>query len=146
MIQVENISLHYGTKPALENVSLDIYRGCISALIAPSGCGKTSFLLVLNRLTDMIPGCRISGNVRFDTIDLRNPALDTQELRRYIGMIFQKPTPFPLSIRRNIELPLRERGMSKQADLDNVVQQVLQDVGLWYKVKDRLKSSALALS
>ena len=146
LIQVENLSLHYGAKPALENVSLDIYQGCITALIGPSGCGKTSFLSVLNRLTDMIPGCRVSGNVRFDTIDLRNPALDTQELRRNIGMIFQKPAPFPLSIRRNIELPLREHGMSKQSDLNNVVQQVLQDVGLWDEVKDRLKSSALALS
>lgn len=146
LIQVENLTLHYGSKPALENVSLDIYQGCITALIGPSGCGKTSFLSVLNRLTDMIPGCSVSGKVHFDAIDLRNPALDTQELRRNIGMIFQKPVPFPLSIRRNIELPLREHGMNKQADLDNVVQQVLQDVGLWDEVKDRLKSSALALS
>jgi phosphate transport system ATP-binding protein len=146
LIRVENLSLHYGAKPALEGVSLDIYKGCITALIGPSGCGKTSFLSVLNRLTDMIPGCRVSGNVHFDNRDLRHPALDVQGLRRDIGMIFQKPVPFPLSIRRNIELPLREHGMSKQADLNEVIQQVLLDVGLWDEVKDRLESSAQALS
>ncbi len=146
LIRVNNLSLHYGVKPALEGISLDIYKGCITALIGPSGCGKTSFLSVLNRLTDMIPGCRVSGNVYFDNMDVRHPALDVQVLRRNIGMIFQKPVPFPLSIRRNIELPLREHGMSKQADLDEVLQQVLQDVGLWDEVKDRLESSAQALS
>ncbi len=146
LIRVENLSLHYGAKPALENVSLDIYKGCITALIGPSGCGKTSFLSVLNRLTDMIPGCRVSGKVIYDSKDLRDPALDVQGLRREIGMIFQKPVPFPLSIRRNIELPLREHGMTKQADLNQILEQVLLDVGLWDEVKDRLESSALALS
>ena len=146
LIRVDNLSLHYGAKPALEGVSLDIYKGCITALIGPSGCGKTSFLSVLNRLTDMIPGCRVSGTVHFDTMDLRHPALDLQILRREIGMIFQKPVPFPLSIRRNIELPLRELGMSRQAELNEVMQQVLLDVGLWDEVKDRLESSAQALS
>jgi phosphate transport system ATP-binding protein len=146
LIHVDNLSLHYGAKPALENVSLDIYKGCITALIGPSGCGKTSFLSVLNRLTDMIPGCRVSGTVHYDHKDLRDPALDVQGLRRDIGMIFQKPVPFPLSIRRNIELPLREHGMGKQADLGQVLEQVLQDVGLWDEVKDRLESSAQALS
>ena len=146
LIRVEILSLHYGARPALEGVSLDIYKGCITALIGPSGCGKTSFLSALNRLTDMIPRCRVSGNVRFDSRDLLNPALDVQELRRNIGMIFQKPVPFPLSIRRNIELPLREHGMRKQADLNEVVQQVLLDVGLWNEVKARLESPAQALS
>jgi phosphate transport system ATP-binding protein len=146
LIRVDNLSLHYGLKPALEGVSLDIYKGCITALIGPSGCGKTSFLSVLNRLTDMIPDCRMSGNVHFDTMDLRHPALNLQRLRRDIGMIFQKPVPFPLSIRRNIELPLREHGMSKQTDLNEVMQQVLLDVGLWDEVKDRLQSPAQALS
>jgi len=146
LIQVDNLTLHYGTTPALEAVSLDIYNGCITALIGPSGCGKTSFLSVLNRLTDMIPGCRVSGKVIYDSKDLRDPALDVQGLRREIGMIFQKPVPFPMSIRRNIELPLREHGMSKPADLNQVLEQVLLDVGLWDEVKDRLESSALALS
>lgn len=146
LIRVENLSLYYGGKPALEGVTLNIYKGCITALIGPSGCGKTSFLSVLNRLTDMIPGCRVSGNVYFNNRNVRHPDLDVQGLRRDIGMIFQKPAPFPLSIRRNIELPLREHGMSKQAELNDVVKQVLLDVGLWDEVKDRLESSALALS
>jgi len=146
LIRVEKLSLHYGAKPALNEVSLDIYKGCITALIGPSGCGKTSFLSVLNRLTDMIPGCRVSGRVVYGTQDLRDPNLDVQALRRDIGMIFQKPAPFPLSIRRNIELPLREHGISKAADLNDVLQRVLQDVGLWDEVKDRLESPAQALS
>jgi len=146
LIRVENLSLYYGEKPALENVSLDIYQGCITALIGPSGCGKTSFLSALNRLTDLIPGCRVSGHVRFENTDLRAPELDVQSLRRDIGMIFQKPAPFPLSIRRNIELPLREHGMNRQADLNDCLQRVLQDVGLWAEVKDRLESPAQALS
>jgi len=146
LIRVEKLSLHYGAKPALNEVSLDIYKGCITALIGPSGCGKTSFLSVLNRLTDMIPGCRVSGRVVYGNQDLRHPALDVQALRRDIGMIFQKPTPFPLSIRRNIELPLREHGINKAADLNDVLQRVLQEVGLWDEVKDRLEAPAQALS
>ncbi|MGR9108668.1 MAG: phosphate ABC transporter ATP-binding protein [Gammaproteobacteria bacterium] len=146
LIQVRDLSLYYGDKPALETVSLDIYRGCITALIGPSGCGKTSFLAVLNRLTDLIPGCRITGRVRFSETDLLDPALDVQTLRREVGMIFQKPVPFPFSIRRNIELPLREHGITKESDLDGIVEQVLADVGLWNEVKDRLNQSALALS
>ena len=146
IISIKNLSLHYGEKMALDNVSLDIYQGCITALIGPSGCGKTSFLSALNRLTDMIPGCRVSGKIRFNNMNVFDPGLDVQHLRRDIGMIFQKPVPFPLTIRRNIELPLREYGMQKQADLDERVEQVLQDVGLWQEVKDRLNSPALALS
>jgi phosphate transport system ATP-binding protein len=146
LIRVKNLSLHYGEKPALEDVSLDIYKGCITALIGPSGCGKTSFLSVLNRMTDMIPDCRVSGTVHLNSWDVLHPDVDVQGLRRDIGMIFQKPVPFPLSIRRNFELPLREHGMNKQAELNDVVQQVLQDVGLWEEVIDQCASSALALS
>ncbi len=146
LIRVERLSLHYRDKPALEGVTLDVYRGCITALIGPSGCGKTSFLSVLNRLTDLIPGCRVAGCVRIGEIDLFDPGLDVQALRREVGMIFQKPAPFPLSIRRNVELALREHGLTRQSELDQVVEQVLTDVGLWEEVKDRLNSSALALS
>lgn len=146
LLSVENLSLRYGTKPALENVSLDIYQGCITALIGPSGCGKTSFLSALNRLTDMIPDCHVSGNIHFNGMNLRDPNLELLNLRRDIGMIFQKPVPFPLSIQRNIELPLREHGINKQSELNDIVQQVLQDVGLWGEVKDRLDSPAQALS
>lgn len=146
IFRIENLSLYYDGKMALDNVSLDIFQGCITALIGPSGCGKTSFLSVLNRLTDMIPGCTVSGQVEFNQIELFNPALDVLHLRRDIGMIFQKPVPFPLSIRRNIELPLREHGMHNKAKLNNRVQQVLHDVGLWDEVKDRLDSPAQSLS
>ena len=146
ILSIKNLSLHYAEKMALDNVSLDIYQGCITALIGPSGCGKTSFLSALNRLTDLIPGCSVSGDIRFNNIDVLDPKLDIQHLRREIGMIFQKPVPFPLSIRRNIELPLREHGMQKKADLDERVEQVLQDVGLWQEVKGRLNSPAQALS
>jgi len=146
ILSIKNLSLHYAEKTALDNVSLDIYQGCITALIGPSGCGKTSFLSALNRLTDMIPGCRVSGTISFNNVDLLDPALDVKHLRRDIGMIFQKPVPFPLSVRRNIELPLREHGMQKQTELDERVHQVLHDVGLWEEVKDRLDTPAQALS
>lgn len=146
LLGVDNLSLHYADKTALENISLAIYRGCITALIGPSGCGKTSFLSSLNRLTDMIPGCRVSGSIRFDGVDVRSPDLDVQGLRRDIGMIFQKPVPFPLSIRRNIELPLREHGMRGQAEINDRLREVLRDVGLWDEVKGRLEAPAQALS
>jgi phosphate transport system ATP-binding protein len=146
MIQVENFSLHYGVKTALANVTLDIYRGCITALIGPSGCGKTSFLSSINRLTDLIPGCGVSGRICIDGFNIHDPACDVQALRRQIGMVFQKPTPFPLSIYRNIELPLHEHGIKRRVDTAAVIEQVLRDVGLWDEVHDRLHSSALNLS
>ncbi len=146
LIRVTNLSVSYGNHPALKDVTLDIYRGCITALIGPSGCGKTSFLSVLNRLTDMIPGCRVEGGIRIGGQDILAPRLDVSALRREVSMIFQKPNPFPLSIRRNIEMPLREHGMKKRADLDEKLERVLTDVGLWAEVKDRLDKPALALS
>lgn len=146
LIQVDNFSLHYGTKPALANVTLNIYRGCITALIGPSGCGKTSFLSSINRLTDLIPGCRIAGRIRIDGTDIHDPARNVQALRRQIGMVFQKPTPFPLSIHRNIELPLHEHGITRRAETETIIEQALQDVGLWDEVHDRLGASALSLS
>jgi phosphate transport system ATP-binding protein len=146
VIRVEHLSLHYRNMPALEDVSVDLYRGCITALIGPSGCGKTSFLSSLNRLTDLIPGCAVDGRIRFGEIEVRDPALDVLSLRRQIGMIFQKPNPFPLSIRRNLEMPLREHGVTRRAELDGRIEAALTDVGLWAEVKDRLDSPALALS
>jgi phosphate transport system ATP-binding protein len=146
LIRVTNLSVSYGDHPALKDVTLDIYKGCITALIGPSGCGKTSFLSALNRLTDMIPGCRVEGGIRIGGQDILAPRLDVSALRREVGMIFQKPNPFPLSIRRNIEMPLREHGMKKRADLDETLERVLTDVGLWAEVKDRLDKPALALS
>lgn len=146
LIQVKDPSVRYGDHPALEHVTLDICKGCITALIGPSGCGKTSFLSALSRLTDLIPGCRVEGNIRIGSQDVLHPRLDVPALRREVGMIFQKPNPFPLSIRRNIEMPLREHGMRKRSDLDARLERVLTDVGLWDEVKDRLDTPALALS
>ncbi len=146
VIQVENLSLHYGDKLALDNVTLDIYRGCITALIGPSGCGKTSFLSAINRLTDMIPDCKVGGRIRVEDNDVHHPASNVQALRRQIGMVFQKLTPFPLSIRRNLSLPLHEHGITQRAEVEAVSEQVLRDVGLWGEVSDRLDTAALSLS
>lgn len=145
-IQVENLSVSYHGKSVLEGVSLDINKGCITALIGPSGCGKTSFLSTLNRLTDLIPGSRVQGLIHIDGVDVTDPRLDVLTLRRKVGMIFQKPNPFPLSIRRNIEMPLREHGLRQRSNIDERVECALRDVGLWEEVRDRLDSSALALS
>jgi len=146
LIEVESFSLRYGARIVLENISLNIYRGCITALIGPSGCGKTSFLSSINRLTDLIPGCRIAGGIRVDNCDIHDSDCDLRGLRGKVGMVFQKPTPFPLSIHRNIELPLREHGVVRRAEVDSIIQRVLQDVGLWEEVHDRLHSPALSLS
>lgn len=143
---IENLSVTYGVTTVLNEVSLDIYRGCITALIGPSGCGKTSFLSTLNRLTDLVPGAKVNGSIQFEGGDVLDKRLDVLALRRKIGMIFQKPNPFPLSIRRNLELPLREHGIHRREALDNKVETALRNVGLWDEVRDRLDSSALALS
>lgn len=145
-IEVEQLSLHYGQKPAFHDVTLTINQGCITALIGPSGCGKTSFLISLNRLTDLIAGCRVTGHIRLDGLDVLGPQTDVIRLRRRIGMIFQKPNPFPLSIRKNLEFPLREHGLRDRKQLADTIETGLRDVGLWEEVKDRLDSPALALS
>ena len=145
-IEVEQLSLHYGQKPAFHDVTLSINKGCITALVGPSGCGKTSFLTSLNRLTDLIPGCRVAGRIRLDGFDVLAPQTDVIGLRRRVGMIFQKPNPFPLSIRKNLEFPLREHGLRDRERLASTIETGLRDVGLWDEVKDRLHSPALALS
>ncbi len=146
LIHVKGLSLNYGDKRVLDNISLTINKGCITALIGPSGCGKTSFLSSLNRLTDLIPGCHIEGDIQIGSIDVCSPSTNVIELRSQVGMIFQKPNPFPLSIRRNIELPLREHRKLNRHQLNEIVESVLQDTGLWDEVKDRLDAPALSLS
>jgi phosphate transport system ATP-binding protein len=145
-IQTRDLSLYYRAKCAFENVSVRINPGRITALVGPSGCGKTSFLMCLNRMTDMIGTARVSGRVQLGTLDVLDPQLSVIALRRRVGMIFQKPNPFPLSIRRNIELPLREHGVRDRDELARITETVLCDVGLWNEVKDRLNASAFALS
>lgn len=145
-LRVQDLSVRYGPHTVLAGVSVDIYKGCITALIGPSGCGKTSFLSALNRLTDLIPGASVQGQITLDGLDVRHPRTDLLALRRRVGMIFQKPNPFPLSIRRNLALPLREHGVKDRAVLDEKIETTLRDVGLWDEVCDRLDSPALALS
>ncbi len=145
LIRVENLAVHYGSNCVLEDISLTINRGCVTAMIGPSGCGKTSFLSSLNRLTDMIPGCRVEGRITIGSLDVR-AATDVVAIRRRVGMIFQKPNPFPLSIRKNIEMPLKEHGVGNRSERAEIIETVLEDVGLWKEVKDRLDSPAQALS
>ncbi len=146
LIQTEQLSLHYGEKPVFADVTLPIHAGCITALVGPSGCGKTSFLSCLNRLTDLIPRCRVSGRIRMDSLDVLDPKIDAIALRRRVGMIFQKPNPFPLSIWKNLALPLHEHGVKNREQVDQIIETTLQDVGLWDEVKDRLNAPALSLS
>ncbi len=146
ILQVRDLAVRYSNKAVLSNVSLDIYQGCITALIGPSGCGKTSFLSTLNRLTDLHPTAEVSGHILFDGQSVFDDTVDVLALRRRIGMIFQRPNPFPLSIRRNLELPLKEHGVRDRYTRQRKIKQALEDVGLWQEVYDRLDGSALSLS
>lgn len=145
-LRIRDLTVGYGGQAVLDGASLDIYKGCITALIGPSGCGKTSFLSVLNRMTDLIPGAFVRGDVHIDGIDILDRRTDLLALRRRVGMIFQKPNPFPLSIRRNMELPLREHGVRDRDQVRARIETALRDVGLWEEVGDRLDSPALSLS
>jgi phosphate transport system ATP-binding protein len=146
LIRARGLTLGYGSVPAFEDVSLDVHEGCVTALIGPSGCGKTSFLNCINRLTDLTPSVRLRGELSLGGVDLLDPRLDLLDLRRRVGMVFQRPNPFPLSIRRNLDLPLREHGLRSRARRDEVIERTLRDVGLWEEVGHRLDSPALALS
>lgn len=145
-ISTEDLSLHYGNVPAYEKVTLTINTGCITALVGPSGCGKTSFLSTLNRLTDLVPGARVTGALRVGEFDVLSPGIDVIQLRRRVGMIFQNPNPFPLSIWKNLAFPLKQHGIRERGQIAQMVESTLQDVGLWDEVKDRLDASALSLS
>lgn len=145
-IEVSNLSVRYGTKPALADVSFQVAACNITALIGPSGCGKSTFLSCINRMTDLLPNCKVTGSIRVGPIDVFEEKTDVLGLRRQVGMVFQKPNPFPLSIWKNLALPLRQHGISDKAEVSQVIETALRDVGLWDEVKDRLHSAALALS
>lgn len=145
-LEIERFSLAYRGKYAFRDVSLNVAERSIMALIGPSGCGKTSLLMGLNRLSDLIPGCTVEGAVRYRGADIRGRGTGVTALRRRIGMIFQKPNPFPLSVRRNIELPLLEIGVRERAQREQIIERVLREAGLWDEVKDRLDNAAQALS
>jgi phosphate transport system ATP-binding protein len=145
-IRVRNLSVSYAGKPAIRDVTLTINKNSITAIAGPSGCGKTSFLSSLNRLTDLIPCCRITGEICLGDQPIFPNPIDLIALRRRVGMIFQRPNPFPLSIRKNITFPLREHGIRNRDAQHHILQQSFSDVGLWDEVKDRLDAPALALS
>ncbi len=146
IITVKDLCLWYGNHQALKNINIDIPEKSITALIGPSGCGKSTFLKTLNRMNDLIPGVKIEGEVRYRERDIFEPSMDVNELRREIGMVFQKPNPFPMSIYDNIAYGPRTHGMRNRARLDDVVERSLRDAAIWDEVKDRLKKNALGLS
>ncbi len=142
--QVSDVSVYYGTFRAVKDVSLQIPRNRVTALIGPSGCGKTTFLRSLNRMNDLIEGARVEGEVRYHGVDIYDPAIDPVEVRRRIGMVFQKPNPFPKSIYDNIAFGPKVGGF--KGNMDDLVEESLRAAALWDEVKDKLKESGLALS
>ena len=146
IITVNDLCLWYGSTQALKNVSINIEKNSITALIGPSGCGKSTFLKTLNRMNDLIQGVRITGEATYDGKDIFAPGTDVNELRKNIGMVFQKPNPFPMSVYDNIAYGPRTHGIRSKAKLDDIVERSLRDAAIWDEVKDRLKKSALGLS
>ena len=146
IITVEDLNLWYGSTQALHHVSMEIPEKSITALIGPSGCGKSTFLKTLDRMNDLVPGVRIEGTVRYDGRDIFAPDVDVNELRRQVGMVFQKPNPFPMSIYDNVAYGPRTHGVRNRAKLDEIVEQSLRSAAIWDEVKDRLRKNALGLS
>ncbi|WP_058303404.1 phosphate ABC transporter ATP-binding protein PstB [Gorillibacterium timonense] len=145
-IQVESLNLHYGDNQALYDINLGIESNSITALIGPSGCGKSTFLRTLNRMNDLIDNVRITGRVVVEGEDIYAPDTDVVSLRKRVGMVFQRPNPFPMSIYDNIAYGPRIHGIKKKADLDAIVERSLKQAALWDEAKDRLNKSALGLS
>lgn len=143
---VKDMELYYGSFHALKNVNLNIASGEITAFIGPSGCGKSTFLKSLNRMNDLVEGCRITGDIRLMGADIYDRDMDVSVLRRRVGMVFQKPNPFPMSVYDNIAYGPRTHGVRKKAELDEIVEKSLRDAAIWDELKDRLKKSALGLS
>ena len=146
IMTVQGLDLWYGDHQALHDISMNIPEKSITALIGPSGCGKSTFLKTLNRMNDLIPGVKITGDVRYRDQDIFAPGTDVNELRRGIGMVFQKPNPFPMSIYDNIAYGPRTHGIKNRARLDEIVEKSLRGAAIWDEVKDRLKKNALGLS
>ena len=143
---VKDMELYYGSFHALKNVNLNIASGEITAFIGPSGCGKSTFLKSLNRMNDLVEECRITGDIRLMGEDIYDKNMDVSVLRRRVGMVFQKPNPFPMSVYDNIAYGPRTHGVKKKAELDEIVEKSLRDAAIWDELKDRLKKSALGLS
>ena len=146
ILSVKGLDLWYGTAQALKNVSIDIPEKKVTALIGPSGCGKSTFLKTLDRMNDLVPGIKITGSLEYRGQDIYAPTVDVTWLRRQIGMVFQKPNPFPMSIYDNIAYGPRTHGIRSKVKLDEIVEKSLRGAAIWDEVKDRLKKNALGLS
>jgi len=146
ILSVENLCLWYGSHQALKDINIEIPEKSITALIGPSGCGKSTFLKTLDRMNDLIPNVKITGSVLYKDEDIFDPSVDVSELRRQVGMVFQKPNPFPMSIYDNIAYGPRTHGVKNKAKLDEIVEKSLRGAAIWDEVKDRLKKNALGLS
>ena len=146
ILSVENLCLWYGSHQALKDINIEIPEKSITALIGPSGCGKSTFLKTLDRMNDLIPDVKITGSVLYKGEDIFAPSVDVSELRRQVGMVFQKPNPFPMSIYDNIAYGPRTHGIKNKAKLDEIVERSLRGAAIWDEVKDRLKKNALGLS
>lgn len=145
-VKVENLNLYYGENHALKDVSMDIQENAVTAFIGPSGCGKSTFLKTLNRMNDLVDGVRIDGKVLLDGEDIYDPSVDTTILRKKVGMVFQQPNPFPMSIYDNIAYGPRVHGIRDKKRLDQIVEESLRGAAIFDEVKDRLKKSAMGLS
>ena len=145
-LRMENLNLFYGTSQALYDIQLEIPRQQVTAFIGPSGCGKSSLLRCINRMNDLVDGCRVTGRLLLDGDDIYDRGVDVAALRRRVGMVFQKPNPFPKSIYENVAYGLRIQGINRKRVLDEVVEKSLRAAALWEEVKDRLHQSALGMS
>ncbi len=146
IITVRDMCLWYGEHQALKNININIPEKSITAFIGPSGCGKSTFLKTLNRMNDLIPGVKITGDIQYNGTDIFSKEVDVNNLRKDIGMVFQKPNPFPMSIYDNIAYGPRTHGITNKVQLDEIVEQSLRDAAIWDETKDRLKKNALGLS
>jgi phosphate transport system ATP-binding protein len=145
-LETESVSLYYGTFQALRNVTMDIRACAVTAIIGPSGCGKSTLLRLFDRMNDLIPGVRVEGKVLLDGISIYEKNLDVVTLRKRVGMVFQRPNPFPMSVYDNIALGPRRHGLRHEVELAGIVERSLRQVDMWDEVKDKLKSAALSLS
>lgn len=144
--RIENLNLHYGEFHGLKNINLHLPANEVTAFIGPSGCGKSTLLKTLNRMNDLVEGCRIEGRVLLDGEDIYDKGMDVNALRKRVGMVFQKPNPFPMSVYDNIAYGPRTHGIKNKTDLDEIVERSLRNAAIWDELKDRLKKSALGLS
>ena len=146
IIESKDVHLYYGKNEALKGVSLDFKEKEITALIGPSGCGKSTFLRTINRMNDLIPNVTITGNVKFENKEIYSPKMDTVELRKKVGMVFQQPNPFPFSVYENVAYGLKIAGMKYKAKMDAIVEDSLKKAAVWEDVKDKLHKSELSLT